>query len=136
MVVIATLLLACSALAQQTYCPDSISVIQSITKTPDGWTASQDKLPTTLSAVTFFSGPPEEQASLVYDKWTKRNGLADAVWHFTPTASPAIWMSCRYSSTQIVLSKRLPARITDCTVTYDPNITVSGNPQIRGIACH
>ena len=133
---LATLLLATTfAAAQQTYCPESVSVTQSVEKTPDGWTATQDKLPTALATVTFFSGPPEQEASLVYDRWSNRNGLAFAVWHFPAKATPPIWISCRYSYTQVILSKQLPAGVSQCTVTYDPSVSVSGNPQIKKIAC-
>ena len=51
---------------------------------PEGWTVRQDEAANTLEGLTFYSGPPEEKASLVYDQWTKRNGLAYGVWRFQP----------------------------------------------------
>jgi hypothetical protein len=120
----------------QAYCPESISVEQSIAKIPQGWTVGQDEAASTLAGVTFYSGPPEEKASLVYDQWTKQNGLAYGVWHFQPKSSHGIWLRCRYSSTRMVLVKQLPAETSECTVTYDPKVSVSGSPEIRKIDCH
>ncbi|HTD21950.1 MAG TPA: STY0301 family protein [Terriglobales bacterium] len=122
--------------AQEGYCPASISVKQTIEKTPEGWTAGQDKTPHNLSGITFYDGPPEQEASLAYDSWTKRNGLAYGVWHFTANSSPGTWLSCHYSSTSVVLSKGLPASTSECTVTYNPKVSVDGLPEVQKIACH
>jgi hypothetical protein len=124
------------ASAQETYCPESISVEQTVAKIPEGWTVRQDEAASTLEGITFYSGPPEEKASLVYDQWTKRNGLAYGVWHFQPKSSHPIWLSCRYSSTRVLLAKQLPAETSECIVTYDPKATVSGSLEIRKIDCH
>ena len=133
--ILTALLVACSAYAQDAYCPQSISVKQTAEKVPAGWTAGQEKTPNNLAGITFYDGPPEQEASLVYDKWTKRNGLAYGVWSFTPNSSSGIWLSCRYAATNVVLSKRLPASTSECTVTYNPKVTVDGYPEIQKIAC-
>jgi|SRR5579859_34642 len=125
-----------AAYAQDVYCPKSIAVKQTADKVPDGWTAGQDKSPIQLSAITFYDGPPEQEASLAYDSWTKRNGLAYGVWRFTPNSGQGTWLSCHYSGTNVVFSKKLPASTSECTVTYDPKVTVAGNPEIQKIACH
>jgi hypothetical protein len=124
------------AAAQETYCPTFISVDQTIEKVPEGWTARQDESASALAGITFYSGPPEEKASLVYDRWTKHNGFAYGVWHFQPKSSHRIWLSCSYSFTRVVLVKQLPAETSECTVTYDPKVSVSGSPEIRKITCH
>jgi hypothetical protein len=125
-----------AALSQEKYCPESISVDQKIEKAPEGWTVGRDEFPSTLAGITFNSGPPAEKASLKYDRWTKRNGLAYGVWHFQPNSPHRIWLGCRYSFTRVVLVKQLPAETSECTVTYDPKVAVSGDPEIRNIACH
>ena len=137
-VILGSLTFVCPKLVftQATFCPQSISVNQTIDKVPEGWTAGQDKLPSALAGVTFFSGPLEEGAGLVYDKWTKRNGMAYGVWHFQRGSSHRIWLSCRYSFTHVVLAKQLPADTSECIVTYDTKESVSGEPKIRKIACH
>jgi hypothetical protein len=132
----ALLLLAASIplAAETSSCPDSVTVKQSLDKPPDGWSPSQDNSPNTLAAITFFNGPPDQQSSLVYDKWTRRNGLAYADWNFPK--STAIWLTCRYSATTVALSKQLPSDTTQCTVTYDPKVQVAGSPSIKKIDCH
>ena len=129
------LILAGHACAQDAYCPKSISVTQTADKVPDGWTAGQDKSPIQLSALTFYDGPPDQEASLAYDSWTKRSGLAYAVWHFTPNSGSGTWLSCHFAGTNVVLSKKLPASTSECTVTYDPKVTIAGNPEIKKIVC-
>lgn len=135
--ILGALFFACPelALSQETYCPDAISVTQTSESVPEGWTARQDESASILAGITFYSGPPEEKASLVYDQWTKRNGLAYGVWHF-PKSFHRIWLSCRYSFTRVVLVKQLPANTSECTVAYDPKVSVSGSPEIRKITCH
>ena len=123
------------SLGQENYCPKSISVKEIIDKAPDGWTVAQDKqAKNVLAAITFYDGPPEQEASLVYDKWIKHNSSAEGIWQFDPSSS--IWISCRYASTSIVLQKQLPAKTSECTVTYDPKTTIDGDPEIQKIACH
>ena len=124
------------ASAQETYCPESISVEQTVIKIPEGWTVRRDEGASTLEGIAFYSGPPDEKAMLVYDQWTKRNGLAYGVWHFQSKSSHPTWLSCRYSFTRVVLAKQLPVEISECTVTYDPKVTISGSPEIRKIDCH
>jgi len=133
-----SLILVCPGLVfpQQTLCPESISVNQTIEKVPEGWTARQDALPSALAGITFSSGPPEEGAALVYDRWTKRNGVAYGVWNFQRGSSHRIWLSCRYSFTRVVLAKQLPADTSECIVAYDLKQSISGEPLIRKITCH
>ena len=133
-----SLVFGCPAfvLAEETYCPESISVTQTIEKVPEGWTAGQDEVRSTLAGITFFSGPPNEGAALVFDKWKKHNGMAYGVWHFQRKSPYRIWLSCRYSFARVVLSKQLPADTTECIVTYDPKELVSGDQKIRNITCH
>jgi hypothetical protein len=135
--ILGALFFACPefAFSQEKYCPEFISVAQTSENVPEGWMARQDESASTLAGITFYSGPPEEKASLVYDQWTRRNGLAFGVWHF-PKSSHRIWLSCRYSFTRVVLVKQLPAETSECTITYDPKVSVSGLPEIRKITCH
>jgi hypothetical protein len=121
--------------AADTYCPNSIAVKQSIEEVPEGWKAVEGGARLQLSGITFFSGPPQEKASLAYDSWVKRKGLAYGVWHFEPKSGRRIWLSCSYANTSVVLTKPMPAETSECRVTYDPNALVGGLPKIKGIAC-
>jgi hypothetical protein len=135
--ILGAVFLACPkfASAQEKYCPESVSVVQTSENVPEGWTARQDEATSTLAGITFYSGLPEDKESLVYDQWTRRNGLAYGVWRFSKSP-PRIWLSCRYSYTRVVLVKQLPAKTSECTVTYDPKVSVAGSPEIRKISCH
>jgi hypothetical protein len=107
---------------------------------PTGWTVGRADVPTNLAGVTFYSGPPEERASLIYDSRVTRSGLLYATWKFAGAVSGAkdahaIWLSCNYMSTNVVLSRSIAAEIRECTVTYDPKATVAGMAGVRGIVC-
>jgi hypothetical protein len=126
--------------AQSLMCPASIVTKQEAQSVPTGWTVGRGDVPTNLSGVSFYSGPPEERANLIYDSRVTRGGLLYATWKFAGTEGvakgvPAIWLSCSYMSTTVVLSRRIAAGIRECTVTYDPKLTVVGMPEVRGITC-
>ncbi len=115
-------------------CPPSIAVRQAATA-PAGWEVAFDKRANDLAAVTFFDGPPAEEASLAYDEQTSQAGETRAVWRFTP-GGKGIWISCSYDGTRAVLSRRLPAAVRTCTVRYEKAVTsTAGLPAIRGIDC-
>jgi hypothetical protein len=121
--------------AQQSYCPRLISVEQTAEKVPDGWKSILDDVPNTWDGVTFYSGPPEEKASLVYDLWAKSSGSESGIWHFVRKSSPSIWLSCRYSFTNITLAKRLSPDTTECTVTYKARTSALEPLEIQRVAC-
>jgi hypothetical protein len=125
-----------SLFAQQSYCPQSISVKQTLANIPEGWTAGHDDMPNRWEGATFYSGPPEEKASLVYDRWTKSSGTESGIWHFARNSSPAIWLSCRYSFTNITLAKQLSPDTTECTMTYTARTSSLEPLEIQKIACH
>jgi hypothetical protein len=115
-------------------CPAAITARQAATA-PAGWEVSYDKTANNLAAVTFFDGPPAEQASLVYDEQTSRAGETRAVWRFTG-GGKGIWIFCAYDGTRAVLSRRLPAAVRTCTVRYEKAATsAAGLPAIKGIDC-
>jgi len=124
-----------AAFASDDYCPASVAAKQEIQNAPAGWLAAQSDLPSPLSGITLYSGPPSEKASLVYDKWTKRNGLAYAVWTFVHNTPERIWLVCNYANTTVTLAKELPKVTSECDVTYDPKVEVGGSPQVRKISC-
>ena len=115
-------------------CPAEILVRQQAAPVP-GWEATYEPGPNRLSAVTFFDGPPREKASLVYDDEVKAARETRAVWRF-PASGKGIWISCGYEGTAAMLSRRLPASVRACTVSYERGVTsTAGLPAIRGIEC-
>ncbi len=130
---VAVLLLAVPALAQDRLCPSQIATKQTIEKVPQGWTAKQSTTSHSLAGLTFFDGPPEQEASLVYDEYRNLAKEDHAVWSFDPSLH--IWLSCIYSGTTVVLSKPLPSKTTECRVTYSRQEYVDGYREIKAVTC-
>ena len=125
----------CHAAAGPVGCPATVTVSQQLSTPVAGWKAGTDDLPHRLSSITFFDGPPEENASLVNDSTIRGAGKEIALWRFGTGGSRTIWMTCGYSGTSITLSKSLPVGISSCSVTYNPRQQVAGLPLIEQINC-
>lgn len=124
------LALSTAALAQERYCPATISVKQEIQQVPAGWRALPGKPPYQLAGITFYEGPPEQMASLAPDSETKSANT----WHFEPSPE-GIWIACSYASTDIVVAKQLPKEISQCVISYDRQLATAGLPEIRRVDC-
>jgi hypothetical protein len=121
--------------AGETWCPATINVAQKAESPSPEWSVSYNPLPHRLEMVTFFSGPPEQNASLVYDKRSKTKGGWIATWNFSKDAA-GYWIRCSYGGTRAELSRRLPASVSACRVTYDDTSHFpSGLPVIGQIEC-
>jgi hypothetical protein len=125
---------AASAGSGAAACPPAVSVRQEATA-PAGWDVRYDRTGSGLAAVTFFEGPPEANASLVYDEQLPKGRETWAVWRFAAGGS-GIWISCAYDGTRALLSRRLPATVRSCTVKYEAAVTNGGGlPAIKAIDC-
>ena len=116
-------------------CPNEITVTQALAAPIPGWTAMQDDAPHSLAGITFYDGPPAEKASLVYDQITRSKGQQIATWHFAPQDKRQVWLACSYAGASIELTRKLPANITTCSVTYDSQQHIGGLPVIKKIDC-
>lgn len=136
-IIFGSVLLFCvfAAADEQTACPAQIDVHEHLTTTPADWDLMYDNGPHQLAGITFYDGPPKENASLVYDDIAKNAGKQVARWHFTPTGRRSIWIACRYAATAVVLARALPADVSTCTVTYDLKQQLAGEPVIENISC-
>lgn len=134
--IIFSFLLSSNVFASELYCPKSISVRQNIDNPPTGWKVSYENTKYDLSRITFFDGPPEENASLVYDKTAESGEELHAEWHFNDiNPQRGIWITCNYESTNVVLSKLLPPSVKECKVTYYKDIFTSGSNVIKETKC-
>ncbi len=97
-------------------CPANLQVSQSLTNKYPGWRSLVIQPRYYLSNVTFYSGKPEELASLIPDSSTQKN----AVWNFS--SNDQIYLTCEYNQTSIQLTQKLPKSVTQCQVWYDPSI--------------
>ena len=119
----------------ESLCPATISVEQRVSGAPDGWEAAQSDAKPQLAMVTFFDGPPAERASLKYDREEREKRDWTAVWTLAPNAR-GYWIQCAYDHTTAVLSRRLPAEVTGCRVSYERKTqTAAGLPAVRHVAC-
>ncbi len=115
-------------------CPRTITVEQKPMAPPAGWSAGDDGLPHRLAGVTFFDGPPKELASLVYDDSASAGKEWAGIWHFEPNPR-GFWIACSYSGTSVVLSRRRPAEVKVCRVSYEKEEREGPVGDIRKIDC-
>jgi len=124
-----------NAVAQARLCPDTVKVEQKGAAPPAGWTLSYNEGPASLEGVTFFNGPPQEQASLVYDRWVDGKDTSVATWSL-PHDARGYWLLCTYRRTSLELSKRLPDAVTSCQVVYERQVSnAAGLPTVRTVTC-
>lgn len=111
-----TILPAFAAKQWQIKCPSQIQVNQSASTTYSGWRTLQPTANHYLNGVMFYSGKPEEMASLKPEKMTQ----TQSTWIFSPTDQ--IYIVCEYDKTSLQLTQLLPGKVTECTVRYDASI--------------
>lgn len=123
------------AAASGSLCPDTVNVKQTGAAPAPEWAVSYGTLPNRLEAVTFYNGPPQDGASLVYDDLVKAKDSSRATWRF-PKDPRGYWIRCSYRGTTLELAKALPGTVSSCRVTYDrESSSAAGLPTIKGIAC-
>ena len=121
--------------ADEVACPDAVKVQQSATAPAPGWSVSYNNTPTSLEMVTFFNGPPKDEASLVYDEWIDTKIESVATWKF-PKDPRGYWIRCSYRGTTMEIAKALPSSLASCRVIYERRSAgASGLPAIKSIAC-
>jgi hypothetical protein len=147
-VAVALLALASAAAAEQTgtepapprgrrdaQCPPLIAVEERAAEVPEGWTVHKRKTGHRVLGVTFYDGPPSEDASLVYDETTTNGDDWIATWKFAPSER-GYWILCRYEATTIELMRALPPTVSVCRVVYDKRIvTDPRHDEVRRIEC-
>lgn len=120
---------ACSQVA---VCPDTIRTDQKLASQMAEWEVYKDSSPPKLSSVTFYSGHPDQKASLAPD-FEKRDGSTiTSEWIF-PEEEHRI--ACEYNNTNLKLIKKLDPRTSRCSAVYDTQITIGGKPLIKSITC-
>lgn len=124
------------ASAADSLCPETVSTRQAGTAPSPDWSVSYNAAPNQLEMVTFYNGPPKDEASLVYDEFaTAKNATTIATWKFEKDPR-GYWVKCSYRGTTLEISKQLPATVSLCRVTYNREAGLpSGLPAIRNIAC-
>src|SRR6185295_4025694 len=116
--IIAFLACAPSAVSADVICPMKIGTLQGLTMGAAGWTVGVDSLPTELAGISVFDGPPDQQAHLVPDNGAETGDTRSDIWTL-PKNERGYWLTCRYSSTTVTLTRQLPATVTRCEAAYE-----------------
>jgi len=113
----------------------SIETAQKLAVPQPGWIEGVSKLPTDLAGVSVFDGPPEEMADLVPDDGKKTADTTSQVWILSKNER-GYWLTCRYSSTTVTLTRQLPPTVTRCEIIYEKNQSfIGGEPVVRSVKC-
>lgn len=118
-------------------CPPQISTAQSLGASAGSeWTPMTDTMnsPAILSGVSLFDGNPGGRAELKPDNADTDEPFT--IWGFGGAGANNIWIACKYANTHVYLAQALPPLVRSCKVTYDANIKVAGNAEVKEITCH
>lgn len=97
-------------------CPNEIQTSQKLTSPQANWEVIEAEPHHFLDSVAFYSGHPKEMANLKPDLMNNK----EAKWSFSP--EQPTYLVCQYSQTLIQLAQALPAKIKQCTVSFDQNV--------------
>lgn len=115
-------------------CPDSITATQNAVSVGE-WQVRDSGEKPQLERVTIYEGPPEQQASLKYDREIKRKSEIVQTWNLPPSKE-GYWLACGYSNTSKQLYRKLPPVTAICGVTFDSSVNFpDGSPVIRRVRC-
>lgn len=132
---VAFLFAATPAFAAGTVCPETAAATQSGAAPSADWSVSYSTAPLQLEMVTFYDGPPKDEASLVYDDFRTMKDSAVATWKFAK-GTRGYWVKCSYRGTTMELSKALPPSVSTCRVTYNREAGLpTGLPAVKQIDC-
>ena len=124
------------ATAEEFACPKSIQIKQRVTKSPGPWTVKYGNTEHSLGWMTLYDGPPVEMASLKYDNLIESETEWKAIWNLLPDNKGGYWIKCGYERTSVVLSRRLPPEMNQCTAIYERNSSSpTGIGNIKSMVC-
>ena len=103
--------------AEEVQCPKRMNVASGSIVSPDlpsGYRAMVSNTAVSLSGVTVFDGPPEEEASL---KPSFAASGESFKWVFDGGNERGIWISCDYASGLVRFVKKVSGPVSACTAT-------------------
>ena len=120
--------------AAEVMCPDTIAVTQNAAANAD-WLVRDSGAKPELQSATIYEGPPEEQASLKYDREIERKSEIVQSWNLPPSKR-GYWLACGYANTSKELYRKLPDMTAVCKVIFDRGLSFpNGSPVIRRVRC-
>ncbi len=121
--------------ADGTACPQTIAVESRLLAPLPSWEVRYGEPKGELMGVTFYDGPPSEEASLVYDQASTSGKTWTATWKFTANEGRGYWIACSYTNTNAILYKKLRDDVVECRVSYDRSVSTGGLPTVKAIRC-
>ncbi len=105
-------------------CPSYIAVSQKATTPPPGWdvtSQSNDAMLHNVSGVNFYDGPPSELVRLTPSAEKTVGNRSSATWKLYKkrNSGQGFWIECTYTYTHVVLSKRMPDSIKECSTYFE-----------------
>ncbi|MDX1959664.1 MAG: STY0301 family protein [Leptospiraceae bacterium] len=114
-------------------CPSSIQVNKTSTA-PSDWKFFSGSNSHLLARVGFYSGNPNEEASLVPDSTKTKKKESVDTWRFLSKKTHAIWIACYYIGVDSFLAKEIEDNIKVCHVNYKTN-KLGTRLSVKGIFC-
>jgi hypothetical protein len=117
-------------------CPPTPKVQQKAGSPDSDWNVTYSSHDTALAGVTIFDGPPANQASLVPDREQMTKYTVVQTWKLVKSDA-GYWLECEYANTTAQISRRLPANVSRCDVTYERNVRFGGEGRrvVKSVSC-
>lgn len=126
--------------SEELVCPPTVSVSQKATTSPLGWDASSrsdEAMLHNLSGVNFYDGLPSELVGLTPGGGKTVGNKTVAIWRLDKKRNSrrSIWIECAYTYTHVVLSRRVPDSVRECSVYFDKNLRLKKDNDFEHMEC-
>ncbi|QDQ27511.1 hypothetical protein FNU76_14740 [Chitinimonas arctica] len=110
---------ASAAESQAMSCPESLPVTEQAGTLDKPWevVADQGRGGYGLDGVRFYSGPPQEMATLVPDQTRQTSRERKSVWRLPSNGGQQYWLACAYRNTALLATRALPPELKSCELT-------------------
>lgn len=112
--------------SEELTCPPYLATSQKAITPPSGWDlrmSSNEAMLHNVSGVTFYLGPPSELAAIHPHEQKTENKKLFSMWRFHKKTHNGLgyWIECDYNYSHVVLSKRIPDSIEECSTYANKN---------------
>lgn len=125
---------------EELLCPPTVSISQKATTPPPGWdttSRSDEEMLHNLSGVNFYDGPPSELVGLAPSDEKTVSKKSHAIWKLDKkrNGGQGLWIECTYTYTHVVLSRRVPDSVRECSVYFDKNLRLKKDNDFERMEC-
>ncbi len=99
-------------------CPQTIKIDQSTDTEDTSWEMIPDAglPPASLITIAVYTQHPSESGTLVADQSSRSAETQTTTWRLPADFAP-YWAACVYSTSRVLLAKKLPDNLKQCTLT-------------------